>query len=182
MTTRPPSSGEVDATAPMCAEVNYRGVVYPWQCDHVGHMNVMWYVGKFDEAAWNFVSRLGLTPRYMRESACGPAAVKHDVSYKREMFAGDIIEITSRILRVGDRSICFVNEMRDAETGELTATCEVTAVHINRETRKSAPWPSHIRQAAEQRLAVPDATSAGLAAGRAAEIRGHALGQRSSSS
>ena len=27
----------------------YRGAVYPWHCDHVGHMNVMWYVGKFDE-------------------------------------------------------------------------------------------------------------------------------------
>ena len=31
-------------------EATYRGTVYPWQCDHVGHMNIMWYVGKFDEA------------------------------------------------------------------------------------------------------------------------------------
>jgi acyl-CoA thioester hydrolase len=31
-------------------ELTYRGTVYPWQCDHIGHMNVMWYVGKFDEA------------------------------------------------------------------------------------------------------------------------------------
>jgi hypothetical protein len=23
--------------------LTYRGVVYPWQCDHMGHMNVMWY-------------------------------------------------------------------------------------------------------------------------------------------
>ena len=30
--------------------LTYRGTVYPWHCDHVGHMNVMWYVGKFDEA------------------------------------------------------------------------------------------------------------------------------------
>jgi acyl-CoA thioester hydrolase len=28
----------------------YRGTIYPWHCDHMGHMNVMWYVGKFDEA------------------------------------------------------------------------------------------------------------------------------------
>ena len=25
-----------------------RGTVYPSHCNHVGHMNVMWYVGKFD--------------------------------------------------------------------------------------------------------------------------------------
>lgn len=24
----------------MSGEVEYRGVVYPWQCDHMGHMNV----------------------------------------------------------------------------------------------------------------------------------------------
>jgi acyl-CoA thioesterase FadM len=37
-------------SAPMESAATYRGTVYPWQCDHVGHMNIMWYVGKFDEA------------------------------------------------------------------------------------------------------------------------------------
>ena len=41
--------------------LSYRGAVYPWHCDHMGHMNVMWYVGKFDEATWNFFSEVGLT-------------------------------------------------------------------------------------------------------------------------
>ena len=39
----------------------YRGVIYPWQCDHMGHMNVMWYVGKFDEATWNLFAVAGVT-------------------------------------------------------------------------------------------------------------------------
>ena len=50
------------------SSVTYKGAVYPWQCDHIGHMNVMWYVGKFDEANWNFFATLGLTPTYTR---CG---------------------------------------------------------------------------------------------------------------
>jgi acyl-CoA thioesterase FadM len=37
----------------------YRGVIYPWHCDHMGHMNVMWYVGKFDEATWNLFAAMG---------------------------------------------------------------------------------------------------------------------------
>ena len=41
----------------------YRGAVYPWHCDHMGHMNVMWYVGKFDEATWNLFATLGVTTR-----------------------------------------------------------------------------------------------------------------------
>ena len=77
----------------METDATYRGTVYPWQCDHVGHMNIMWYVGKFDEANWNLFARLGLTPSYLRESGRGMAAVQQNISYKRELLAGDIVEI-----------------------------------------------------------------------------------------
>src|SRR6478672_10639308 len=69
-------------------EATYRGTVYPWQCDHVGHMNIMWYVGKFDEANWNLFARLGLAPSYLRETGRGMAAVQQNISYKRELLAG----------------------------------------------------------------------------------------------
>ena len=41
-------------------KTTYRGIVYPWHCDHMGHMNVMWYTSKFDEACWQLLSMLGL--------------------------------------------------------------------------------------------------------------------------
>ena len=50
-------------------DVTYRGTVYPWHCDHMGHMNVMWYVGKFDEATWHLFSSIGFTPEHLRESS-----------------------------------------------------------------------------------------------------------------
>ncbi len=37
-------------------EATYRGTVYPWQCDHVGRMNIMWYVGKFRETALKYLA------------------------------------------------------------------------------------------------------------------------------
>jgi len=40
-------------------DVTYRGTVYPSQCDHMGHMNVTGYVGKFDEASWRLLLTLG---------------------------------------------------------------------------------------------------------------------------
>jgi hypothetical protein len=33
----------------------------------MGHMNVMWYVGKFDEATWNLGALMGMTAQYLRE-------------------------------------------------------------------------------------------------------------------
>jgi acyl-CoA thioester hydrolase len=134
------------------AEATYRGTVYPWQCDHVGHMNIMWYVGKFDEANWNFFARLGVTPTYLRESGRGMAGVQQNVSYKRELFAGDIVEVRSSLLELRDKSIRFLHEMRNAETGELAATCEITAVHLDREAHKSTPFPPAVRETAVKHL------------------------------
>jgi acyl-CoA thioester hydrolase len=137
-------------------EATYRGTVYPWQCDHVGHMNIMWYVGKFDEADWNLFARIGLTPSYLRDSGSGMAAVQQNITYKRELLAGDIVEIKSSLLEIRERSIRFRHEMRNAETGEVAAVCEITAVHMDRKARKSAPFAETIRRTAAKLLVFPE--------------------------
>ncbi len=141
------------------AEATYRGTVYPWQCDHVGHMNIMWYVGKFDEANWNLFARFGLTPTYLREADRGMAAVQQNITYKRELLAGDIVEIESTLLEVRDKSIRFVHEMRNAETGEIAAVCEITGVHVDRKARKAATFAEAIRHAALNYLAAEPAVA-----------------------
>ncbi|HVJ11136.1 MAG TPA: acyl-CoA thioesterase, partial [Burkholderiales bacterium] len=60
----------------------YRGAVYPWHCDHMGHMNVMWYVGKFDEATWNLFALLGVTTTFLKENRRGMAAVQQNITYR----------------------------------------------------------------------------------------------------
>src|SRR5258706_15838612 len=144
----------------MEAEATYRGTVYPWQCDHVGHMNIMWYVGKFDEANWNLFARIGLTPTYLRETGRGMAAVQQNITYKRELLAGDIVEVKSVLLEIRDRSIRFRHEMRNAETGEGAAVCEITGVHMDRHARKSTPFTDMIRRAAAKLLAFPEPADA----------------------
>lgn len=128
-------------------EATYRGTVYPWQCDHVGHMNIMWYVGKFDEANWNLFARLGLTPSYLRSSGRGMAAVQQNITYKRELLAGDIVEIRSHLLEIRDKSI-FRHDMTNAETREIAAFCEITGLHMDRGLRKSVPFTEAIRMVA----------------------------------
>jgi len=76
----------------------YRGVVYPWQCDHMGHMNVMWYVGKFDEATWVFFDRIGLTREFLAAQARGMAAVDQRITYRRELRAGDVVAVDTTLL------------------------------------------------------------------------------------
>ncbi|MBF0167665.1 MAG: acyl-CoA thioesterase [Alphaproteobacteria bacterium] len=129
---------------PSPAKVTYKGCVYPWQCDHVGHMNVMWYVGKFDEATWNFFASLGLTPDYFREHHCGMAAVQQNITYKRELMPGDVVEIRTRLIEMRSRVIRFEHVMTLGEEGDVAAVCDLTGVHLDRQARKSIPFPETI--------------------------------------
>jgi len=128
------------------AVMTYKGCVYPWQCDHVGHMNIMWYVGKFDEANWNLFAALGLTPSYLRSENRGMAAVRQNITYKREMLPGDIVEVRSRVLELGEKSVRFVHEMRNGETDEEAALCDMIGVHMDRLARKAVAFPSDVRE------------------------------------
>jgi acyl-CoA thioester hydrolase len=124
--------------------LTYRGAVYPWHCDQMGHMNVMWYVGKFDEATWQLFNALGITATYLRETESGLAAVQQNLTYKKELFAGSVIDIVSQVLSIREKVIVFIHEMRDAESREVAATCEITAVHMDRRIRKAVPFPNRI--------------------------------------
>ena len=126
----------------MEAPVTYRGAVYPWHCDHIGHMNVMWYVGKFDEATWNFVALLGFPGSAMRGQESGLAAVQQNITYRRELMAGDTVYVRTTLREVREKVIRFVHEMVHDESGEIAASCDLTVVHMNRALRKSAPLPA----------------------------------------
>lgn len=124
--------------------VTYRGAVYPWHCDHVGHMNVMWYTGKFDEATWNFFALLGITPKFLRDNGRGMAAVEQKTKYLRELHAGDIVTVHTQLLELEGKKIRFIHEMINGETGEPAATTELMGLHLNTEIRKSCPFPDDI--------------------------------------
>jgi acyl-CoA thioester hydrolase len=131
----------------------YRGVVYPWHCDHMGHMNVMWYTGKFDEATWALFSALGITPSYMRERNLGMVAVEQTVSYRRELLAGDVVFVRSRMLEVREKVLKFSHEMVNAETGEIAAASILTGVHFDRSARRACPMPEEVAERARALVA-----------------------------
>jgi len=135
----------MEATMDLEQSITYRGTVYPWHCDHMGHMNVMWYVGKFDEASWNLGASLGLTPAYFRDSNRGVVTLEQRLAYKKELLAGDTVFVRSTVLEVREKVILYVHEMVNAQTREVAATSHYTTVHIDRATRKACPLPPHVQ-------------------------------------
>ena len=78
--------------------LSYRGTVYSWHCDFNGHMNVQHYMGKFDEATWQFLAHLGVTPTYMKAHNVGMFTVEQHINYFHELIAGDLIYIKTHTL------------------------------------------------------------------------------------
>ena len=125
--------------------LTYRGTVYPWHCDHMGHMNVMWYVGKFDEATWQLFSSIGLSSNRLRQEGIGLVAVEQHIEYKRELCAGDLLTIRSSVQEIREKSVLIVHEMTNQDTQELCARTVLAGVCIDMKTRKARPLPADIQ-------------------------------------
>ena len=132
--------------------VTYRGTVYPWHCDHMGHMNVMWYAGKFDEATWQLFTSIGLSPRRLRDEGIGLVAVEQRLEYKRELIAGDLLTIRSSLEEVREKALVLLHEMTNDETQQVAARTTITGVCIDMTTRKARPLPRDVRERVENSL------------------------------
>jgi acyl-CoA thioester hydrolase len=119
----------------------------------MGHMNVMWYVGKFDEATWNLFAMVGLSPSYLRDANRGMVAVEQRISYKREVLAGSVVLVRSHVLEVREKVLRFSHEMVNVESSEVAAVTELTGVHIDRGVRKSCPMPAAVLERATALIA-----------------------------
>ena len=130
----------------------YRGTIYPWHCDHMGHMNVMWYVGKFDEATWQFFTGLGLTPAWLRDNKRGMVALDQRIAYQRELNAGDVVVVRTAMLEVREKILRFAHQMFNAETGELSAVTQLVGEPLDTERRRTTPLPDAVVARARARV------------------------------
>lgn len=137
----------------------YRGFVYPWCIDHVGHMNVQSYTGRFDEASWHFLARLGMTPTFLTAQDRGLVALDQRVQYRREVHAGSLLEIGTELLALGGKTLRYLHRMRDSETGEEVATMDLLVGYLDKSTRRLAPLPEAV--AARAREVLPAASGNG---------------------
>ncbi len=129
-----------------------RGTVHAWQCDHMGHANLRAYGEFFEQALWHVFQRIGITPTMLRGDEIRMAGVRQDVRYRKELLPGDLIAVRSGLVEMRERSLRMVHEMVHVESGEVCATCELTAVCIDAQTRKPKPFPSEVTAKAKELL------------------------------
>ena len=126
------------------APITHRGCVYIRECDHMGHLNVAYYVQKFDQATWNFFADVGLTLDYIRDNKIFMAAVEQVITYKRELLPGDVLIVRTQLLELAGKKIRFRHVMTNGVTGEEAAITDQLALCVDAEARKSRQFPGEI--------------------------------------
>lgn len=129
--------------------VTYVGVAYPWECDQIGHLNVAFYVAKFDAASWNLMARLGVDTDSFSRARRAFAAVDQHLRYQREVLAGDTLTVRSVIRRIGGRTCRFHHEMTNNRTGEVAALCDFVVAYMDLDARRAVEVPAEIVARAE---------------------------------
>ncbi len=133
-----------------------RAVVFPWHCDHLGHMNVQHYVGMFDIGAFHFLSMLGFGSHDMHGRGATLVDAQHTIRFIKEQPPGSLVKIESAITRIGTKSLNIRHRMTNTETEDLAATTEIVMVHFDLETRKSIPLGEDLKERMSAWLVEPD--------------------------
>ncbi len=124
--------------------LTYRGAVSSWECDSNGHMNVMYYVNKYELAGRNLFVELGLTKPYMTEHNYGVAVVEQYIKYLKEVFEDDVLYIESEIEGCTEKVVTFYHELKNGTTRETVGTATLKLVIFDKYRRKAVKLPYQI--------------------------------------
>jgi acyl-CoA thioester hydrolase len=129
----------------------FRGVVYPWFCDFMGHMNTQFYCTLFDGATLHFLALLAKRSE-LQTRECGWVDLRQVIEYKHEVRSGELLLIRTQLTKIGNSSLGFLHEMRDTEQEILRATSEHVVALFSLTQRKSTPLDPDTRQRATELL------------------------------
>ncbi|MGA0606200.1 thioesterase family protein [Phenylobacterium sp. VNQ135] len=137
----------------------WRGSVAAWECDHMGHMNVGFYVAKASEALAGLAAELGM-PRAFAPDAGATLIVKDQhIRFLKEARPGAALHMTGGVIEVGedDARLAFLLHHAD---GALAASFQTLVSHATADDGRPFPWPDRVRPRLEAlRMDVPEAAA-----------------------
>jgi len=128
--------------------VTYRGVVYPWQLDKHGRMQVHAQLARFDEASCHLLALLGLGPRSLSEAGQGFVTLEHRISYAQKVGSA-AVHIDTELLELGASTLRYRHTLRDSETRRSLAEMERSIALVTQDQRQPAALPQVVARRAQ---------------------------------
>lgn len=122
----------------------YQGAVLTWECDSNRHMNVMYYIDKFEHAGRSFSYHMGLDEPDKNKDI-GIVVLEQQINYVREVFEDDLLYVESSLLDIGNKAFTVVHEMYNLKTKELVSNMKVVLVLFDKINRKALPFPPDVK-------------------------------------
>jgi thioesterase III len=117
-----------------------------YHLDVYGHVNNARYLEFLEEARWTFIeSRIDL-PAW-KKLGFAFTVVKITINYRRAASLGEMLDVGTRLEKLGGRSGVIRQEITLARTGERVADAEVVFVIVDTETGKAVPLEGEIHTA-----------------------------------
>jgi thioesterase-3 len=120
--------------------------------DVYGHVNNARYLEFLEDARWTLIeSEIDLEK--WRQLGFGFTIVKITINYRKAARLNDVLDIQTRLEKLGGRSGVFKQEITLASTGEPVADAEVVFVILDLETRKATHLEGEIYNALKSLMA-----------------------------
>jgi acyl-CoA thioester hydrolase len=129
----------------MIKALTYKGAVMTWECDSNGHMNVMYYINKFENAGRNFSLDIGLVSIMEQDPNMGIVVLEQTINYIKEVFEDDLLYVESELVDVGNKVYKIQHNMYNGATKELVSTMKIAVVLFDKMLRKSMIFPAELR-------------------------------------
>ncbi|CAA9392462.1 thioesterase family protein [uncultured Nocardioides sp.] len=120
--------------------------------DANGHLNVRHYTGIASEGLDESLVPQGISQNWPAKGhACFSA--EHHLVYLAEMRTGDMMSTRVRLLGRSERAVHALVYLLDDSHERLSFVMEEVFLHIDMETRRTAPWPEDVAAALDERIA-----------------------------
>jgi acyl-CoA thioester hydrolase len=107
---------------PFSVRVTVRG----YETDVQGHLNQAVYLNYAEHARWSLLQAAGVSQHELVSQGVGPVALETTIRYRRELLAGDEVDVTCAFEWGEGKTFRILQEIRRADDGTVAA--EITAV------------------------------------------------------
>ncbi|WP_229851950.1 acyl-CoA thioesterase [Streptomyces albospinus] len=112
----------VRAAEPFTVPVVVRG----YETDTQGHLNQSVYLQYAEHARWSLLQASGIGQSAMVATGIGPVTIETTIRYRRELRAGDEVEVSAAIVWGEGRTFVFEQTVRRTDgtvAAEISAVC-----------------------------------------------------------
>lgn len=128
--------------------------IAPAWFDYNGHVNYAAYAMAADPALDALYAAAGMDAAYRRERQRSDYVVESRFFYLREIRGGEKIEAQARLIDFDNRRTHIFCEMRNHDTGELSAVAHILSLHVDSSRARSVEFePFALAALAELRAA-----------------------------